>query len=240
MSSDDLLTHILDAHGGLDPWRRTTALSARLAIGGPFWAARGHGADFDLRVTLATQYEHMEITYPDHTSTFDVNPERLTIGAPDGTVLETRDDPRASYPPFDPETTAWDRIQLAYFHTTSNWNYLTTPFVFTYDGVEVHEIDLWQENGETWRRLAVTFPPTIPNHNPDQVFYFGQDFLLRRLDYSPDVTSNPPVAHYVYDYREFDGFQFPTRRLVRLHDGEGNADMDFVPITVDVVELSVQ
>lgn len=238
--ADDLLPHVLDAHGGLDRWRATTTLTARLAIAGPFWAARGHGSAFDLRLTIATQEEHVEIGYPDYTATFDAAPERLTISAPDGTVLEARDDPRASYPPFDADTTAWDRIQLAYFHSTSNWNYLTTPFVFTYAGVEVHELPPWHESGETWRRLAVHFPPTLPNHNADQVFYFGEDFRLRRLDYSPDATSNPPVAHYVHDFREVDGLWFPTRRLVRLRDGDGRADMGFVPITVDVLELSVR
>ena len=240
MTSDDLLTRVLDAHGGLERWRRTTTLSARLAIGGPFWAARGHGDRFDLRVALETQREHMEITYADRVSIFDVGPERLTIRDRDGQVLETRDAPRASFPAFEPETTPWDRVQLAYFHSTSNWNYLTTPFVFTYDGVEVHEIEPWQEGDETWRRLAVTFPPGNANHNADQVFSFGDDFLLRRLDYSPDVTSNPPVAHYVYDYREFDGFLLPTRRLVRLHDEQGHADMDVVPITVDVSDVVIR
>jgi len=45
------------------------------------------------------------------------------------------------------------------------WNYLTEPFVFTYPGVETREIEPWREDGETWRRLTVTFPETIANHN---------------------------------------------------------------------------
>jgi hypothetical protein len=53
-------------------------------------------------------------------------------------------------------------------------NHLTEPFVFTYPGVNTHEIEPWQENGETWRRLAVTFPPSNANHNPDQGFYYDE------------------------------------------------------------------
>jgi hypothetical protein len=36
---------------------------------------------------------------------------------------------------------------------------------------------------------------TNANHNPDQVFYVDENFTQRRMDYSPDVTGTPPVAH---------------------------------------------
>jgi hypothetical protein len=58
---------------------------------------------------------------------------------------------------------------LAYFTSAATWNYLTEPFVFTSPGVTATEIEPWDENGATWRRLAVRFPPAIANHNPDQV-----------------------------------------------------------------------
>jgi len=45
-----------------------------------------------------------------------------------------------------------------------------------------------------WRRLAVRFPKSNANHNPDQVFYYDTDFMLRRMDYAPEVTANSPVA----------------------------------------------
>ena len=95
------------------------------------------------------------------------------------------------------------------------------------------------EDGETWRRLAVTFPAHIANHNPDQVFYYDGDFMLRRMDYSPDVTGSPRVAHYTYDHKAFDGFVFPTRRRVHLHDADGIADQSFAPITIDVEHVTV-
>ena len=53
--------------------------------------------------------------------------------------------------------TPWDAIQVAYFASAAMWNYLTEPFGFTYPGVQAREIEPWNENGETWRRLAVTF-----------------------------------------------------------------------------------
>jgi hypothetical protein len=38
---DELLSAALDAHGGLDNWQKARTLTARLSLGGPFWAARG-------------------------------------------------------------------------------------------------------------------------------------------------------------------------------------------------------
>jgi catechol 2,3-dioxygenase-like lactoylglutathione lyase family enzyme len=128
---------------------------------------------------------------------------------------------------------------LAYFTSAATWNYLTVPFVFTYEGVAAHEVGPWDEDGATWRRLAVTFPPGIANHNPDQVFYYDEQFMLRRMDYSPAVTGSPRVAHYTHDPQTFDGFVFPTRRRVHLYDEAGHADQSFAPITLDVERVTV-
>lgn len=61
---------------------------------------------------------------------------------------------------------------MAYFTSAAFWNHLTEPFVFGRPDVRAKESEPWQENGHTWRRLAVTFPPSIANHNTDQVFYY--------------------------------------------------------------------
>jgi hypothetical protein len=86
----------------------------------------------------------------------------------------------------------------------------------------------------------VTFPDTNANHNANQVFYYDEHFMHRRMDYSPDVTGNPPVAHYTYDQKTFDGFVFPTRRLVCRHDAEGIADLSFAPITLNVYSVGIE
>jgi hypothetical protein len=106
-------------------------------------------------------------------------------------------------------------------------------------GVEARELAPWREGAQTWRRLAVTFPNTLANHNADQIFYYDDAFMLRRMDYSPDVTGNPPVAHYTYDHKTFNGFVFPTRRRVLLRDAHGIANQGFVPITIDVTGVTI-
>jgi hypothetical protein len=127
---------------------------------------------------------------------------RLSYGGPfwefrtsEGDVVDDRVEPRASFPTgFDDFETKWDAVQVAFFTSAATWNSLTEPFMLTYPGVAPGEVEPWEEHGVTWRRLAVTFPAGIANHNPDQIFYFDDDFMLRRMDYSPHVTGSPRIA----------------------------------------------
>jgi hypothetical protein len=241
---DKLLTAVLDAHGGLRNWTKVTRISAEMSLGGPFWAARGWPDVYlNQRVVIDPHREHITFepfTAPDLMSVFGVGPERVTITTRDGRIVDERASPRGSFPStFADGSTPWDAIQVAYFTSAAVWNYLTEPFVFNHPDVVAREIAPWSEDGQTWRRLAVTFPKSIANHNPDQVFYYDDAFMQRRMDYSPDVTGNPPVAHYTHNHRTFDGFVFPTRRRVHLHDACGIANQGFAPITIDISAVRV-
>ena len=241
---DELLNDVLKAHGGLENWTKVTKLTALISLHGPFWAARGW-PDVYLSQTITLDPHHEHITFspftaPGRTSILDVGPERIRITDAAGEVIEERVDPRASFPPaFEPMSTPWDAVQVAYFTSAAVWNYLTAPFVFARPDVVAREIEPWVEGDQTWRRLSVTFPKGIANHNADQVFYYDTDFMLRRMDYSPDVTGKPPVAHYTYDHASYDGFVFPKRRRVLLHDAAGVADQGFVPIAIDVAYVKL-
>jgi hypothetical protein len=239
----DLLERVLDAHGGLDNWSTVTSVRARLSLDGPFWDWRGWPQIRQQQtVTLDPRREHITFTpFVGITATavFDAVPERVLITDADGHVLHERHHPRSSFPAYH-DTVRWDALHLAYFTGAANWNYFTAPFLFTYPGVETHEIDSWQEDHETWRRLAVTFPPNYPNHNAHQTFYYDRDYLLRRMDYAPDVTGNSPIAHYTHDPQTFDGFTFYTRRQVHLRNAEGVADHTFTPITIGIESVSVE
>jgi len=239
-----LLAQVLNAHGGLKNWHRVRSLQAETLFGGPFWALLGWPpAGLDLDTSLHARRQHITLapfTAPDQMTVFDVEPERLSIQTTNGTIVERRYDPRSSFPPFDLATTRWDRIQVAYFLSAALWNYLTQPFSFTYPGVDVHEIEPWKEGGETWRRLAVRFPKTNANHNADQLFYYDTDFMLRRMDYAPEVTGNRQIAHYTHDPEMFDGFVFPTRRRVHQRDADGIADQSVATITLDIADVTVE
>ena len=131
--------------------------------------ARLVAAGLELTASLMARREHITLgpfTEPDRIAVFDVEPQRLSIQTTDGVLVERRDDPRSSFPPFDLGTTAWDPVQVAYFLSAAHWNYLTQPFSFTYPGVDVREIEPWDEGGQTWRRLAVRFPKLTPTTTP--------------------------------------------------------------------------
>ena len=241
---DRLLSAVLEAHGGLDNWEETTCITAQMSLGGPFWEARGWpGVYADQTVTLDPHRQHITFTpfpHAGHVSVLDVEPERIRITDLNGKTIEERAHPRDSFPAnFNEHTTRWDAIQLAYFTSAAVWNYLTAPFVFTLPGVEAHEIAPWTESTQIWRRLAVTFPTTLATHNAEQVFYFDREFMQRRMDYSPDVTGNPPIAQYAYDHKPFDGFVFPTQCRVHRHDANGAAHLQSAAITLSIAHIRV-
>jgi hypothetical protein len=84
----------------------------------------------------------------------------------------------------------------------------------------------------------VTYPDDVPAHTKVQQLYFGDDFLLRRLDYTTDVVGGV-AAHYCYDLLTIDGIVFPTlRRVVRrtpegpLLSGRTSFILDYTNIAV--------
>ena len=241
--TNDLLNNVLEAHGGLDNWRNVSFVTAKLSLGGPFWGWKGWPdvyTDQTVRLDPRREYITFEpFTRPGRTSLLQVTSgqERVQIREGDGTLVEERINPRGSFPVYTMDA-RWDAVQVAYFTSAATWNYLTTPFVFTQPGVKTEEIDPWTEAGQVWRRLAVTFPDSIANHNPDQVFYYDESFHQRRMDYLPDVTGTP-IAHYTHNPKTFDGFLFYTMRLVHLRDENNVAGQDFAAITIDLEDITV-
>ena len=69
--------------------------------------------------------------------------------------------------------TPWDLLHAAYFDGYALWTYVTQPFLYSYPDFVVEEIEPWQENGELWRRLKVTFPEGMAYHNRDRSHTLG-------------------------------------------------------------------
>lgn len=216
---NDLLAFAVDAHGGLDRWNSFTKLRAELSVDGAIWHLKQQpGLLTDKVFEIDTHAERLTITpftAPDRRSVFV--PDRLTLETLDGTVIERRDDPEASYAGQTLET-PWDKFHVAYFASEALWTYLTSPFLYTYPGFESEEIEPWHENGEVWRRLKVTFPDHIASHTKTQITHFGPDGLMRRHDYTVDILGGATGANYVSDYRDVQGLQMPARRRIYAYD----------------------
>jgi hypothetical protein len=131
-------------------------------------------------------------------------------------VLQGRDNPKtafASHAEFAP----WDDLHLAYYCGCSVWNYATAPFLFAGPGFHIEEMAPWQEDGETWLRLKVTFPPEITTHSVEQILCFNRDRLQRRMDYRADAEGGGAIAQYSRAHQSFSGIVVPTlRRAMRI------------------------
>jgi hypothetical protein len=228
---------------GVDRWTRVNTITACLSIGGPFWGRKGWSEIFGDQTTLEldARREHtvvMPFNGAGRRSVFDVDPERIVLRTNDGADVDRRDEPRASFAGYE-VTTPWDALQVGYFIGYACWNYLTAPFLFTFPGVETRELGPWQEDGETWRRLHVTFPRSIATHSTEQVFYYGADFMQRRMDYAVEVNGDVLVAQYQYEAKTFQGLTFPTQRRVHRRSPDGIADRSQTSITIDVADITI-
>ncbi|MFC3505318.1 hypothetical protein ACFOOK_30750 [Micromonospora krabiensis] len=237
----DLLSRVVEAHGGLDRWKNLSTLTARITYGGPFWEFKGH-ADFvgDDLVEASLQAErsiHRQQA-TGRTVVLDRAADRVTVTGRDGEVLADLREPRATFDGYTPET-PWNLGQLAYFRSYATWHYLVEPYIFTWPGVEAHEVAPWTENGETWRVLSVTFPPSLHTHNTTQLYYYDDSGLLRRMDYQPDVNGRTPVAHYIRAHEVIDGIPVATKRHIHPRNEDGTPDLSWIPITVDLSEITI-
>ncbi|MFE3263528.1 MULTISPECIES: hypothetical protein [unclassified Streptomyces] len=224
---NDLLDHAISAHGGRERWARIDGLQAEVTLHGPFWAVRGFSdRPFEETVTIDTRRELVRFSpWGESRRDFVFSAEDDVVelrAAADDRVLESRTGIRSTYRGYGPAS-PWKPLQVGYFIGYAMWNYLTTPFLLDRPEVVSHEGAEWTENGEVWRRLHVEFAPAIATHTARQTFYFGNDGLLRRLDYEVDVNAGAVVAHYVSDYRTFEGIRIPTRRRVHRRNADNSA-----------------
>jgi hypothetical protein len=235
----NLLDTAIEAHGGLDRWNQLHAVSARLIQGGALWGLKGQeGVLYGAMVTASLHEErvsHRPFGAPDRHSAF--TPSRVAIETDDGTLLEALDQPRASFAGHTAQT-PWNTLQLAYFAGAAMWTYLTQPFSFTLPGFRTTELDPWEEAGQHWRRLLVAWPSHLATHSTEQTLYFNRDGLLTRHDYDVEISGGATAVHYLSNYLDVQGIQFPTnhRILPRTPDGQSLAEP--LIVSIDLSEIT--
>lgn len=235
---NELLANVLAAHGGLDRWRKLSKVSATIVAGGGLLPMKGLDVEpMPLQGTVTTHTESTVIEpfgQPDWRMTF--TPDRVAIETTLGTLVHERLDPRAAFGGHTMNT-AWDLLHRAYFNGYARWTYLNTPFLMALPGFEVTEILPWREGTEKWRGLRARFPNGLASHSKEQDFYFGDDFLLRRHDYYLEIAGGGPVAQYVYEIVEADGFRFPTKRRAYVRGPHLKAIRDLLLISLDLTNF---
>ncbi len=235
-----LLDQVLVAHGGSDRWRTVDSLRARVRFGGAAFKLRlaePQPADRWIEISVREPRSILH-DYPETGQRGVFTPAKVWIEAADGTVLRSLENPRAVLLRSRRRQLWWDDLDLLYFAGYAIWNYLQGPFLLLRNGVETRELEPWNENGETWRRLAVRFHHSIPTHSAEQVFYYGPDLLQRRHDYLPDVYAPwARAAHYTSEYRDFAGLRLPTRRRVVPRGADEGAASGPVLVWIEMDEI---
>ncbi len=240
MSGDELLAAALEAHGGAERWARLEAVVLEVRSGGFALLVKGRRREVaSYRAWISTTQPRAAFApYPRPGQRGVFEGHEVRIESDDGRVLERRTDPRSHFGLR--RQLWWDHLDLLHFAGYAMWAYACAPFLFTEEGFEAREMKPWDEEGERWRRLAVTFPPQLPAHSREQIFYFDAAGRLRRNDYTAEVFGSwAKAAHYCHDHREFGGIVFPTRRRVypRGRSGRPRPGPLLVRIDIDSVEL---
>ena len=231
----ELLADILEAHGGLERWNKYRKVEATLVSGGGLFPLKGVPQDSNPRRMTVWLHEERSSVFPygapDQRTMF--TPERIAIEKLDGTLVAERHAPRDSFADHQMNT-PWDALHRAYFNGYALWAYLTTPFLLAMNGVRVEEAESWREGAETWRALRAYFPRSMETHSLVQDFFFGEDLMLRRHDYSVNIAGGFGAAQLTSDYVEADGVRLPTKRRAYARGPDRRPIMEMLLVSIDL------
>jgi hypothetical protein len=240
MTMNDLLQTAVEAHGGLSRWHLLNTIRVAASITGAIWFVKSQD-DYlkNVVMTVDTKRERLVTDFPGQDKRFVFEPSKLVMEHVDGTSIQIRNDPEQSFAGQQRET-PWDDLNVAYFQGEALWTYLTTPFLYTYDGFVTEEISPIQVDGETWRRLKVIFPEYVKSHSHEQISCFGPDGLLRRHDYTVDILGGATGLNYASDYRNVDGIVIPTKRRIYAYQGNYELVKEPLLVAIDMGDITVQ
>jgi hypothetical protein len=236
VAADELLAEAIEAHGGA-AFQAATEVTVRLRCGGVAFPMRfQRGALSDFTGNVSTNQPHVVMSpypAPGRRGIFDHGAVRIENDS--GETVAERSDPRPAFRRFR-RNLWWDDLDLLYFGGYALWGYVNAPFMLRRDGFELSEAEPWSEDGESWRGLSVRFPDDVPAHSREQVYYFDDQGLLRRNDYTAEVFGGwAKAAHYCWDHERFDGIVVPTRRRAMPRRGNGKPlrQVGLVSIAID-------
>jgi hypothetical protein len=217
MADVPLLNEVIAAHGGAERWAGVRELKLQLRIGGKMLALKFQSPrPRTLSCVIDARRVHAVLEpFPGTGLRGVFETEGVRIETREGDVIAQRRIIRDA-DGHAPRRIIWDDLDLLYFLGYAVWNYAVTPYLFLWPGFECREGDNWYDLDSTcWRTLHVRYPPGFPTHSREQVYYFDEQGLLRRLDYTAYAFSEfARGAHFCDAHRVFDGLIFPTRRVV--------------------------
>jgi hypothetical protein len=237
---NDLLAFAIQAHGGLDRWNELKTLSAHLRQGGVLWGLKGHAGMLDeVNITIDLHQpwtSHFPFGAPNRRTS--VTPDRAAIETTDGELVEELVNPRTTFAGSTLQT-PWNDLQLSYFVGYTVWNYFTAPFSFARPGFEVKELSPWEEDGQTLRRLQVTFPADVFTHSQVQTFYIAPSGLLWRHDYNVDINGGTPAVRYCSNYVTVAGIPVPTQHLIYIRNEDLSHSLEPLVVSIMLSDITL-
>ncbi len=234
-----LLEDALRTAGGVDRWHQLRRFTVHMSMTGATFAGRGwSGLLKDLVIEGSTKSQSLQITgftAPDRRGSYC--PHRVTIEGSDGQLLAERDNPRTAFAGHT-NISAWDHLHLAYYCGYSIWNCLTVPFLLADPDFYTEELPPWHEDGETWRRLRVTFPLRVAAHSIEQIFYFDRKGFQRRADYTSALLGHMRISQYSWAHQRFSGILVPTLYRSRCIDIHGKIMPSPVALDLEIFDAS--
>jgi hypothetical protein len=230
-----LVDDILTAHGGINRWLGLQRFTAHVSINGRFLALQGRKGQLkDVVAQGSTRVPSVRLigfTAPGKCAVYQR--DRVAIETLDGTFLTARDDPREAFVK-RANGESWDDLQLACFCSIYIWNCVVAPFLLAIPTVVTEELASWRERNETWRRLRATFPASAGGFASDQLFYFDQNGLQRRVDYAAIDTAGVHIAHFSGAHQAFSDIVVATlhRCLVLQPDGMVVRRLPYVDVEI--------
>jgi hypothetical protein len=212
----ELAQRAIAAHGGLALWESASAVHVKISSGGFAFASKLQGAAVrEVEARVSTRGQQVVFTpYPRPGQRGVLEDGSVRIETDDGELVQAREHPRGAFADLRHKLW-WDQLDILYFGAYAMWTYVSTPFVLAEEGYALRELEPWKENGEHWRRLAVTFPEHIHTHSREQIFYIDANGLIRRHDYTAEPFGSwAKAAHYCLEHKDFEGLLIPTRRRV--------------------------
>lgn len=212
----EIVRQIVEAHGSAARWNGVEAIEADISEWGMLFTLKRVSVLHHVRVRAFAReprFVFLNFPNPGQTGELQGNAEVRIVG-PDGQIVASRLQPRAAFGTMRRQF-YWDILDFIYFGGYATWNYLLFPFLFLRDGFGFAIGSPARKIGN-WLPLEVSFPQDIPTHCSKQVFYFDEQWRLWRHDYTAELVGRwARASHFCEEYREFDGFQAPTRRRVR-------------------------
>jgi hypothetical protein len=233
-----LLNDAIDASGGLTRWNRLSRFTLHLSLGGTLFAQAGHTGHFkDVIAEGSTRTQSVRftgITGGQECASFQ--PDTVTIESLDGQILRTWRNTDPAIPAHATHPLA-DELHLVFFCGFAIWNYLTTPFLLARPDVTVEELSPWRENAMIWRRLRARFPSNIITHSSEQVFYFDEKALQRRVDHD---LLGMRVADHSWAHQTFCDIMVPTLRRSQMLQPDGTIIAKPALIDVEIFDATFE